>query len=124
MAETQDSATTEDVHMPDVPPVATNGLLNWNTAVPAASSSGTIVNTISPSSPYSVNMSPNGDDDKPPPAKRARKYSDAEKVSITNVSFYVLWVILGVLIFIPSHRVLKTATPPSLSISSPSYRNS
>ena len=92
MAELQDSSRTEDVLMPDAHPVTPNGLPNGKSSaptLPAVSSSGTVVNSLAPSSPYSNNISPNDDDDKPPPAKRARKYSDAEKASITNVSF--LW---------------------------------
>ncbi len=104
MVDIQDSSRTEDVIMPDPHPVSTNGLPNGKSAtpiLPPTSSSGTIVDSVSPSSPYSNNVSPNDDDDKPPPAKRARKYSDAEKASVTNVSVFVLCAVPGVLIFLP-----------------------
>ena len=85
-----------DVVMADAdshpPPANANGLPNGHTSpptvsssIPAVSSSSTAVDSLAESSPYSINI--NVDDDKPPPAKRARKYSDAEKASIANVRF-------------------------------------
>lgn len=104
MAEVQEAPRSEDVNMHDDHPGSPNGLLNGKpsaSGLPPASSSGTIVDSLIPSSPYSINVSNNDDDDKPPPAKRARKYSDAEKASISNVSLLALCAVQGVLIFIP-----------------------
>ena len=54
---------------------------------PAVPSSETAVDNLAASSPYPNNTIPNEHvDDKPPPAKRARKYSDAEQASLANVS--------------------------------------
>ncbi|TBU49725.1 Bromodomain-containing protein [Dichomitus squalens] len=69
-------------------------------SVPAVtSSSETAVDSHLASSPYANNTNANEDDDhdnKPPPAKRARKYSDAERASLAN-----------------------TGTPPPASVSPP-----
>lgn len=58
-------------------------------AAPTASTSLPAVSPIAPaveaSSPYS-NSSPNDDDIQPPPAKRARKHSDADQASLANTA--------------------------------------
>ncbi|KAH8100556.1 hypothetical protein BXZ70DRAFT_892966, partial [Cristinia sonorae] len=96
--ELRDASTTShnrDVEMTDAEShaPAANGLSNGHSpTIPAVSSSNTAVDSLAESSPYSINI--NVDDDKPPPAKRARKYSDAERASIAN-----------------------TATPPPASVS-------
>ncbi|KAI0786017.1 Bromodomain-containing protein [Abortiporus biennis] len=112
MAE-EPSSQASDVQMTDAvaPPPSVNGLPNGHShianhdhspvatsgsAIPAVSSSNTAVDSLAASSPYSNDISPNDDDVQPPPAKRARKYSDAEKASIAN-----------------------TATPPPVSVSPP-----
>ncbi|KAI0762781.1 Bromodomain-containing protein [Fomes fomentarius] len=99
-----------DVEMADSSGKA-NGLPNGQThespiatpvspTLPAAvSSSETAVDSHAASSPYANNTNANNDDhdhDKPPPAKRARKYSDAERASLAN-----------------------TGTPPPASVSPP-----
>ncbi|THH27018.1 hypothetical protein EUX98_g7164 [Antrodiella citrinella] len=86
-----------DVVMADSDAHQPNGLPNGHasppvSSIPAVSSSNTAVDSLAESSPYSINI--NVDDDKPPPSKRARKYSDAEKASVAN-----------------------TATPPPASVS-------
>lgn len=54
---------------------------------PAVPSSENAVENLAASSPYPNNTNSNEHvDDKPPPAKRARKYSDAEQASLANVS--------------------------------------
>lgn len=64
-------------------------------SLPAVSSNATVVETAS--SPYSTS-SPNDDDIQPPPAKRARKHSDADQASLANVRYPVLYAASGVLI--------------------------
>jgi hypothetical protein len=65
-----------DVPTPDTPPVSSS--------LPAASSSTTI-DSIPVSTPYSTpNDSCRNDDDMPPPAKRARMHSDADKASLAH----------------------------------------
>ena len=84
-----------------------------STSLPAVSSSAPAVEA---SSPYS-NSSPNDDDIQPPPAKRARKHSDADQASLANVRLSC-----------PVRRcgransnifccISKTATPPPASAS-------
>jgi hypothetical protein len=79
-----------DVQTPDTPPVSSS--------LPAASSSTTI-ESIPVSTPYSTpNDSSRNDDDMPPPAKRARMHSDADKASLAHVSVPRLVRLRGVLI--------------------------
>lgn len=98
-----------DVDMAEVDPPAPNH------AATAASSS-VPQESLATSSPYSTS-SPNDDDIQPPPAKRARKHSDADQASLANVR-----------LFCPVRRCgradsnifavsLKTATPPPGSVS-------
>lgn len=122
-----------DVEMADSSGKA-NGLPNGQTnespiatpvspTLPAAvSSSETAVDSHAASSPYANNTNANNDDhdhDKPPPAKRARKYSDAERASLANVStFYPLCAVLGVLICLPLSRSEDRYSTSSLCIAS------
>ncbi|CDO72429.1 hypothetical protein BN946_scf184977.g129 [Trametes cinnabarina] len=91
MAEENATANGADVEMSETSGQA-NGLSNGRTSYANSVHANNDVN----------------DDDKPPPAKRARKYSDAERASLANPSL---------------HRVLKTATPPPASASPPPTSN-
>lgn len=124
-------AEDTDAHMADAeaPLLPANGQVDGlkpespaatplSASIPAVSSSETAVDSIAPSSPYPNNTIAvdHDDDDKPPPAKRARKHSDAERASLANVSPLTLYAITGVLI--SSHRTrMKTGTPPPPSVS-------
>ena len=94
----------------DVPPSALT-----SSSLPAVPASAIPVET---NSPYS-NSSPNDDDIQPPPAKRARKHSDADQASLANVRLSRPVRRSGranLNIFVVS---LKTATPPPASVSPP-----
>ena len=71
------------------------------------------VESLAPSSPYS-NVSPNDDDVQPPPAKRARKHSDADQASLANVRLFYFVRHYG---RADANVYLKTATPPPASLS-------
>jgi len=88
MAEAVGAATAGDVNMSevDVPApnhVATSPPVDAAPSAPPLVSSSTL-ESLNASSPYS-NVSPNDDDVQPPPAKRARKHSDADQASLANV---------------------------------------
>ena len=97
-----------DVHAPVLPaPILGNGpkpeclaATQLSPSIPAVSSSETAVDSIAPSSSYprGTVVVQHDDDDKAPPAKRTRKYSDAERASIANVSPHLPCAIHGVLI--------------------------
>ena len=61
---------------------AVNGASSPAPLVPSST-----VESLDASSPYS-NVSPNDDDIQPPPAKRARKHSDADQASLANVRLF------------------------------------
>ncbi|KAL6304232.1 Bromodomain-containing protein [Sparassis latifolia] len=100
VAEQQPLPTTDsDVVMADAVehPSTAHGLPNGHaldspaatpvSSIPAVSSSETAVDSLGATSPYPNNKHPNehdDDDDHKPPAKRARKYSDADKASLAN----------------------------------------
>jgi bromodomain-containing factor 1 len=65
-----------DVHSPATTPGA----------VPPASSNGASTSHTSPADPPATDL----EDDKPPPAKRPRILSDADKASFTHVSLVFL----------------------------------
>ena len=118
--EPQSPPGDEDSAMDEANTPAPNHVVSSSTpassSLPAVSANATTVETAT--SPYS-NSSPNDDDIQPPPAKRARKHSDADQASLANVR-----------LFCPVRRsgranpnifvvLLKTATPPPASVSPP-----
>ncbi|KAI0690697.1 Bromodomain-containing protein [Cytidiella melzeri] len=97
MAEAPAGALVADVKMDDAD-VPTPNHVTASPTVNGPSSPAPLVpsstlESLAASSPYS-NVSPNDDDVQPPPAKRARKHSDADQASLAN-----------------------TATPPPASVS-------
>lgn len=137
MAEEKASAPSRDVEMSESSSKA-NGLPNGQThespvatpasPLPAVSSSETAVDSHPASSPYAINTNANNDDhdhDKPPPAKRARKYSDAERASLANVSISpLLCAVMGVLIRLFSSRSEDRYSTPSLRLTSSEWQRS
>ncbi len=137
MAEEIAPAPCADVEMSESSGKA-NGLPNGQThespvatpvsPLPAVSSSETAVDSHPASSPYAINTNANDDDhdhDKPPPAKRARKYSDAERASLANVSTSpLLCAVMGVLICLFSSRSEDRYSTPSLRLPSSEWQRS
>ncbi|KAI0343894.1 Bromodomain-containing protein [Trametopsis cervina] len=87
-----ESIPAGDIQMDEADASSPNDVAD-NTATSAPPVPSSTVESLAASSPYS-NVSPNDDDVQPPPAKRARKHSDADEASLAN-----------------------TATPPPASVS-------
>ena len=135
MSEQDAPAPGRDVEMSESSDKA-NGLPNGQThespvaspasPLPAVSSSETAVDSNPASSPYAINTNANNDDhdhDKPPPAKRARKYSDAERASLANVSTSpLLCANMGVLICLFSSRSEDRYSTSSLRLPSSKWQ--
>lgn len=103
-----------DAHAPA--PNHVDSLDPASSSLPAVSARATAVETAT--SPYS-NSSPNDDDIQPPPAKRARKHSDADQASLANVRLSCPVRQCGRANSNICVVLLKTATPPPASVSPP-----
>jgi len=91
---------------------------------PAASSSNT-VESIPLSTSYTTpndDSCPHDDDVQPPPAKRPRVHSDADKASLANVSQTCLCAATGVLIFASRCRPSEVCHSTSSAGVSSSYK--
>ncbi|EKM60891.1 uncharacterized protein PHACADRAFT_247110 [Phanerochaete carnosa HHB-10118-sp] len=82
MAEELQSEPADDAMVEADAPALNQAVPTASTSLPAVSPSAPAVEA---SSPYS-NSSPNDDDIQPPPAKRARKHSDADQASLANTA--------------------------------------